>query len=133
MHTYIRPRKRDSGRPDARTPGRPNASHRCSYGPRCGYYIPCGDDAVHGASQISQHFLPLGASMMGRPPRHPVDLQAVTRDIRNRAARAAGNIDVIAQNSEPIFSDPRQIMLDLVLANHEIEAAISIMRKAWWP
>jgi hypothetical protein len=39
----------------------------------------------------------------------------------------------IAQNQEPIFQDPRQVMLELVLARHEIEAAISIMKRGWWP
>jgi len=65
--------------------------------------------------------------------RVPTDLQAVTRDIRNRCARACGNLEQIAQTKDPIFSDPRQIMLELVLACHEVEAAISIMKKAWWP
>jgi hypothetical protein len=65
--------------------------------------------------------------------RVPTDLQAVTRDIRNRCARPCGNLEQIAQMKDPIFSDPRQIMLELVLARHEVEAAISIMKKAWWP
>jgi hypothetical protein len=64
--------------------------------------------------------------------RRPVDLQAMTRDVRNRCARVLGNLEVIAQSTDPIFPDPRQIMLELVLANHEIEAAISIMQRAWW-
>jgi len=71
--------------------------------------------------------------MMGRPPRQPVDLQQVTRDIRNRCARIIGNLETIAQSTDPIFPDPRQIMLELVLSEHEIEAAISAVRKAWWP
>ena len=65
--------------------------------------------------------------------RRPVDLGAMTRDVRTRCARVLGNLELIAQSSDPIFPDPRQIMLELVLANHEIEAAISIMRRAWWP
>jgi hypothetical protein len=68
--------------------------------------------------------------MMGRAP---VDLQATTRDIKNRCVRASGNLEQIAQTKEPIFRDPRQIMIELVLARHEIEAAISIMKRAWWP
>jgi hypothetical protein len=59
--------------------------------------------------------------------RRPVDLGAMTRDVRNRCARVLGNLELIA------FPDPRQIMLEVVLANHEIEAVISIMRRAWWP
>jgi hypothetical protein len=65
--------------------------------------------------------------------RTPVDLAATTRDIKNRCARAAGNIELIAQNQDVIFVDPRQIMLELVLARHEVEAAISIMKRGWWP
>jgi len=70
---------------------------------------------------------------MSRVPRAPVDLAAITRDIKNRCARASGNIELIAQDKDPIFQDPRQIVLELVLARHEIEAAISIMKKGWWP
>jgi hypothetical protein len=65
--------------------------------------------------------------------RSPTDLAATTRDIKNRCARASGNLELITQTTDPVFPDPRQIMLELVLANHEIEAAISIMRRAWWP
>jgi hypothetical protein len=65
--------------------------------------------------------------------RAPTDLQAVTRDVRNHCARASGNIELIAQIKDPIFPDPRQVMLELVLAGHEIEAAISIMKRSWWP
>jgi hypothetical protein len=68
--------------------------------------------------------------MMGRVP---VDLQATTRDIKNRCARASGNLEQIAQTKELVFPDPRQVMLELVLARHEVEAAISIMKRSWWP
>jgi hypothetical protein len=54
--------------------------------------------------------------------RRPVDLGAITRDVRNRCARVLGNLELIAQSSDPIFPDPRQIMLEVVLANHEIES-----------
>jgi hypothetical protein len=65
--------------------------------------------------------------------RTPVDLAATTRDIKNRCARASGNLELVAQAKDPIFADPRQVMLELVLAQHEIEAAISIMKRGWWP
>jgi hypothetical protein len=65
--------------------------------------------------------------------RRPVDLAAMIRDVRNRCARVLGNLEVIAQSNAPIFSDPRQIMLESVITKHEIDAAISIMRRARWP
>jgi hypothetical protein len=67
------------------------------------------------------------------PRRVPVDLEAMTRDVRNRCARASGNLEMIAASKDPIFPDPRQVMLELILAQHEIEAAAMIMKKAWWP
>jgi len=63
----------------------------------------------------------------------PMDLDAITRDIRNRCARAYGNLESVAAIKDPIFPDPRQIMLELLLARHEIEAAIGIMKRRWWP
>jgi hypothetical protein len=54
-------------------------------------------------------------------------------DIKNHCARASGNLEQVAQTKEPVLPDPRQIMLELVLARHEVEAAISIMKRAWWP
>jgi hypothetical protein len=66
-------------------------------------------------------------------PRAPVDLQAITRDIKARCARASGNLEFIAQQSDPIFADPRQVMLELVLAKHELEAAIARIKTGWWP
>jgi hypothetical protein len=67
------------------------------------------------------------------PRRTLIDLEAMTRDVRNRCARASGNLEMIATNKDPIFTDPRQVMLELILAQHEIEAAAMIMKKAWWP
>jgi hypothetical protein len=71
-----------------------------------------------------------GLSLMARAP---VDLAAFTRDVRNRFSWASGNLEIIAQSTDPIFSDPRQVTLELVLVQHEIEAAISVMRRGWWP
>ena len=59
--------------------------------------------------------------------RAPTDLQTVTRDIEHRCARASGKI------TDPIFPQPRDMRLELVLARHEIEAAISIAKWTWWP
>jgi hypothetical protein len=71
--------------------------------------------------------------MMGGAPRTPVDLQAVTRDTKARIRRIIGELEAIEQQRDPIFVSPRDVFLELTLANHELEAAISKLRKAWWP
>jgi hypothetical protein len=73
------------------------------------------------------------AVMMGCPPRTPVDLQAVTRDTKARIRRIIGELEAIEQQTDPIFARPRDVFLDMVLAQHELEAAVSKLRKAWWP
>jgi len=71
--------------------------------------------------------------MIGRAPRQPVDLQAATRDVKDRVQRVIGELEAIEQHKDLIFSSPRDVFLELTLANHELEAAISKLRKAWWP
>ena len=71
--------------------------------------------------------------MTGRPPRQPVDLAAVARDLRLRCKRVAGNLDVIAQEREPLFADPRTTFIELVLAEMEIRAVIELLRRSYWP
>ena len=71
--------------------------------------------------------------MIGRAPRQPVDLQAATRDVKDRVQRVIGELEAIEQHKDPIFTCPRDVFLELTLANHELEAAISKLRKAWWP
>jgi hypothetical protein len=71
--------------------------------------------------------------MMDCPPRTPVDLQAVTRDTKARIRRIIGELEAIEQQTDPIFSQPRDVFLDMVLAQHELDAAMSKLRKAWWP
>jgi hypothetical protein len=41
--------------------------------------------------------------------------------------------DAIAQQQEPLITDPKTTMLELVLAEIEIRAAIEVMRLAYWP
>jgi hypothetical protein len=65
--------------------------------------------------------------------RTPIDLQAATRDIRNRCSRIIGHLEPIAQSSDPILADPRDTMLALVLALHELESTKSLVKRAWWP
>jgi hypothetical protein len=70
--------------------------------------------------------------MMAQPPRQPVDLQTVTKDVKARVRRVIGELEAIEAQTDPIFASPRDVLLDLVLATHELEAAVMKMRKAWW-
>jgi hypothetical protein len=71
--------------------------------------------------------------MTVRPPPLPVDLQQVTRDLRLRCKRLAGNLDGIAQEQQPLLADPKTTFVELVLAEMEIRAAIELMRRSYWP
>ena len=71
--------------------------------------------------------------MMGRPPRQSVDLQAVTRDVKDRIRRVIGELEAIDQQQDPIFPHPRDVFLELVLASHELDAIVEKVRRAWWP
>ena len=71
--------------------------------------------------------------MMVRPPRQPIDLKASTADVKARCARALVGLEAIEQQKDPIFQDPRSVWLELTLSIHELEAALWIMKKAWWP
>jgi hypothetical protein len=41
--------------------------------------------------------------------------------------------DLARRGTPYAYPDPRQVMLELVLARHEVEAAIAIMKRSWWP
>ena len=71
--------------------------------------------------------------MMVRSPRQPIDLNATTADVKARCARVLVGLEVIEQQKDPIFQDPRSVWLELTLGIHELEAALWIMKKAWWP
>ena len=60
--------------------------------------------------------------MMGRPPRVPVDLQAVTRDVKARLRRVIGELEVIEQQSDPVFAAPRDVYIDLDMAIQRLNA-----------
>ena len=70
---------------------------------------------------------------MVRSPRQPTDLKASTADVKARCARALVGLEAIEQQKDPIFQDPRSVWLELTLSIHELEAALWIMKKAWWP
>lgn len=59
--------------------------------------------------------------MMGRPPRQPVDLQAVTKDVKARVRCVIGELEAIEQQQDPIFASPRDMFLELVIAQRELE------------
>ena len=71
--------------------------------------------------------------MMVRSPRQPIDLKASTADVKARCARVLVSLEAIEQQKDPIFQDPRSVWLELTLGVHELEAALWIMKKAWWP
>jgi hypothetical protein len=70
--------------------------------------------------------------MMGRAPRQPVDLQAVTRDVKTKIRRVIGELEAIEQQQDPIFVAPRDVYIHLDIAIHQLESAMSKMRAAWW-
>jgi hypothetical protein len=70
---------------------------------------------------------------MGRPPRQPVDLAATTKDVKLRIERVLANLEPITQQHDPILVDPRAVWLDITLSIVELESAIIIMKRAWWP
>jgi hypothetical protein len=70
---------------------------------------------------------------MVRPPRVPVDLQAQTRFVNERVERAIAELEQIARLTDPIFVSPRDVALNLWLAEREIVNAYIAMKSAWWP
>ena len=70
---------------------------------------------------------------MPTPPRRPVDLQAQTRFVKERVERAIAELEQIASLTDPIFVSPRDVALNLWLAEREIVNAYIAMKSAWWP
>jgi hypothetical protein len=70
---------------------------------------------------------------MGRAPRQPVDLLAVTREVRLRVERVLTNLEPITQQRDPILTDPRAVWLDITLSIVELESVTILMKRAWWP
>jgi hypothetical protein len=71
--------------------------------------------------------------MMVRPPRIPADLQAQTRFVKERVERAMAELEQIVQQTDPVFVSPRDVALNLWLAEREIVNAYIAMKSAWWP
>jgi hypothetical protein len=70
---------------------------------------------------------------MVRPPRVPVDLQAKTKFVKERVERAILELEQIAQATDPIFANPKDVQLALWLAEREIVNAYIEMKLGWWP
>ena len=70
---------------------------------------------------------------MVRSPRQAIDLKASTANVKARCARVLVGLEAIEQQKGPIFQDPRSVWLELTLSIHELETALWIMKKAWWP
>jgi hypothetical protein len=62
-----------------------------------------------------------------------VDLQAVTREVRQRVERVLTNLEPIIQQRDPILADPRAIWLDITLGIVELESVTILMKRTWWP
>ena len=71
--------------------------------------------------------------MIGCPPRVPLDLQAVTKDVKAKIRRVIGELEAIERQQDPIFTQPRDVYIDIDMAIHQLESAMSRMRAAWWP
>jgi hypothetical protein len=63
----------------------------------------------------------------------PPDLAHITVDTRARCERVAIALNAIARGTDTPFGDPRGVYVELIVSGHEIEAAIAIMRRNWWP
>jgi hypothetical protein len=70
---------------------------------------------------------------MAQSPRQPVDLMAVTKDVKARLRRVIGELEAIELQQDPVFASPRDVYVDLDIAIHHLESAMSRMRVAWWP
>jgi hypothetical protein len=76
-----------------------------------------------------------------RPGGWAADRSTSGRGIRHRCARIVGNLETVGIASaldwksmthrRARIREPRQIVLELVLSQHEIEVAINALRKAW--
>jgi hypothetical protein len=70
---------------------------------------------------------------MGRPPpRQPVDLQAVTKDVKAKIRRVIGELEAVELQQDPILVSPRDVYITLDMQIHALESYMSRMRQAWW-
>jgi hypothetical protein len=67
-----------------------------------------------------------------RPPRQPVDLQAVTKDVKAKIRRVIGELEAIELQQDPILTSPRDVYITLDMQIHALESCMSRMRAAFW-
>jgi hypothetical protein len=70
--------------------------------------------------------------MMIRTPRHPVDLAAKTKFVRERVERALVELERVALLKDPIFQSPGDVQFALWIAEREIANALAEMHRSWW-
>ena len=70
--------------------------------------------------------------MMPRAPRQPVDLQAVTKDVKAKIRRVIGELEAIELLQDPILASSRDVYITLDMQIHALESCMSRMRQAWW-
>jgi hypothetical protein len=61
-----------------------------------------------------------------------VDLVAATKDVKARIERVLANLEPVTQQRDPVLADPRAVWLEITLTVHELEAALKVMKRAWW-
>jgi hypothetical protein len=70
---------------------------------------------------------------MANAKRTPIDLEAVTRDLKSRLAHVVGALEDVIQQPDVILADPKSTFLEIVLAKSELDISIDLMRVSWWP
>jgi hypothetical protein len=53
--------------------------------------------------------------------------------VKERVERAIDELEQIASLTDPVFVSPRDVALNLWLAEREIVNAYITMKSAWWP
>jgi hypothetical protein len=65
-------------------------------------------------------------------PRQPVDLQAVTTDVKESLRRITRAFEDITEQTDPILADPRAVFIELVLCEAEIKRLPELYGRPVW-